>query len=156
MTDFEKRVDPNATIQIDKIDALELVQLEEAAEARAEEARPSLPVSRRTAPPPLPVSSPPASASPDPAGVPGVAASLAPGARKSTVPPGSSSRLAVYGVVFVVLLAGAIFGGLFAGRLIRGTPPPAQAAAAAPAPPAAAPTGSAAPLNIPEVEISGH
>jgi hypothetical protein len=156
--DFDKRVDPNATIQLDAIDALDLVKLEEEAEARKESNRP--PVSRRTAPPPLPPSSlAPSSLAPSTS--PPAAGTTIPPARKSTLPP--PARSAALGVVFLVLLGVAIFGGLFAGRLLRGAPAPqASATAEPPATPAspnagaAAPSASASPLTMPEVEISGH
>jgi hypothetical protein len=153
VSDFEKRLDPNATIQLDAIDALDLVKLEEDAKARAEAEKPA--VSRRTAPPPLPPSSLPPATTAD-SSLP--ASSLPPASqaaaslphRKSTLPP--PGRAAAYSFVFLILLAGAIVGGLFAGRLLRGDSAPA--ASGTPAAPGA--SGSGQPLNMPAVEISGH
>jgi hypothetical protein len=64
----------------------------------------------------------------------------------------------LYGLAFVVLLAGAIGGGLLFGTSMR-TPAPAPVAASAPPPPAAssapASTGKSHTLDLPAVEISG-
>jgi anti-sigma factor RsiW len=148
VSDFEKRVDPNATIQLDKIDAREFAELTEAA---ATSERALAPISRKTAPPPLP----PAAGSLPPNGVP---ASSGRGSG-SLSPPAARTKTVVYGAVFLVLLGAAIFGGLFAGRLVRGEAPLQAAAAsqgssASPPTPAPATSGSPGTLKMPAVEIN--
>jgi hypothetical protein len=158
VSDKEKRVDPNATVQIDVGD---LYIPPDPSEESPEEARPSAAGHRRTAPPPLP---PMASVNPTPSGaeeahasVPPMTSGAPPAPRQSTVPPPrGASRMLAYGVAFAVLLAGAIFGGLFAGRLIRGEPAPPQASVAPPPPVAPEASGSSQPLTLPAVEITGH
>jgi hypothetical protein len=141
VSDLEKRVNPNATIQIDKIDAAELVDLEEEAAARAAEAAPPS-MARRTAPPPLP-------AIPTAEAPPG-----APQTRLRETGGGSGKKI-LYGAAFVALLVGAIVAGLAFGARMRGEAPVAASAAPpAPSPAASASTTSHA-LTVPAVEISG-
>jgi anti-sigma factor RsiW len=147
VSDFEKRVDPNATIELDQIDARELAELTEAAATRE---RASAPISRKTAPPPLP----PAAESLPPKGVP--ASSSVRGAG-SLPPPARRTKTFMYGAVFLVLLGAAIFGGLFAGRLVRGEAPLERAAApqgSSASPPVPATSGSPGTLKMPAVEIN--
>jgi hypothetical protein len=149
VSDFEKRVDPNATIQLDKIDAREFAELAEAAATRE---RTSAPISRKTAPPPLP----PAAESLPPNGVPASSSARGSG---SLSPPAARTKTFVYGAVFLVLLGAAIFGGLFAGRLVRGEAPlqaavAPQGSSASPPAPAPATSGSPGTLKMPAVEIN--
>jgi hypothetical protein len=77
----------------------------------------------------------------------------------SLPPPAARTKTFVYGAVFLVLLGAAIFGGLFAGRLVRGEAPPEGAAApqgssASPPAPAPATSGSPDTLKMPAVEIN--
>jgi hypothetical protein len=179
VSDFEKKVDPNATIELDKIDARELADLTEAAATREGEAKPSLPASRRTAPPPLPPTTasvppghvsgnvstgsiPPSSLSPStfpPSHAP-VPGSVRPSMRPSMYPPVGKAKTVAYGTIFLVLLGVAIFGGLLAGRLVRGGAPPQASVSPPPGSSASPPeTASAAsqpshPLKMPAVEIN--
>jgi hypothetical protein len=100
--DERRRVDPNATIQLDPARALDQVQLVDSAPPR----------SGRKAPPPLPPSSLP----------PAPTRALAPAPAH---PPKTGTRIAV----FVALVALAIAGGLAVARTVRKrSPPPASAA----------------------------
>ncbi len=117
---------PNATIQIDRSDVLE---------ALVEELPDDGPA--RHAPPPLPPEAfDPALAVPEEA------------------PPASALRSVVWGIVLVLLVGGAIFGGLKVGSLL--SPAPVASAPSAPfAPPAAVVTGPVpavtAPVSTPGV-----
>jgi hypothetical protein len=116
---------PSATIQLDVRD----LQLQDPSAPDVNEQ------ARRTAPPPLP---PSAFAPPAP-----VVAPVAPRAR--------SNKPLVYGAVFVVLLAAAIFGGVKVGFALR-APAPRASASSAPPPPAASAEGAI--ISIPTVEFT--
>lgn len=121
---------PNATIQLDRSDVLEAL-VEELPEDGA----------ARHAPPPLP---PEAF---DPAlTVP------------AETPPASGMRSLVWGIVLVLLVGGAIFGGLKVGNLLSPAPVASSPASASPLPTVSAPpVASSAPtpgvITIPTVEL---
>jgi hypothetical protein len=140
---------PNATIQLDQVDADEVVFNDPGFAARPPQSRP--PQSRRTAPPPLPPSTfPPSSIAPH----------VARPSEAPAPPPRSTARVLAYGVGFVLMLAVAIFAGarfgLRARRMNAAAIPSASAVPAAPAPPASSAPSKAASepiMTIPTVEI---
>lgn len=146
-------VRPNATIQLDAVNADDI-------ELRDQSVRDLAAATSRSKPPPLPPELPAISA-PAPAAVP------APTPASVSAPPAprkSGGMNAAYVVGFVVLLVAAIYGGLKFGGVVGSSPAPSAAsAAAAPAPtravdtssqPAAA-TASSAPatITIPTIEV---
>jgi hypothetical protein len=155
VADFEKRVDPGATIQLDKIDAMDLVQFEEerlAKLAESEQGQP--PTSRRTAPPPLPPTSISMPATPTAEPRAAERSTSPPQTARTVAPPTSKGKSVVYGAVFLVLLGGAIALGLVFGARLRGGSAGAAAASAAPLPAPSTPASSHA-INIAPVEITG-
>jgi hypothetical protein len=148
VSDFEKRVDPNATIQLDKIDVQELVQLEEEAAARAaaEESKPP-PAVRKTAPPPLPPMLPEASTA--------TAGSLAPPTAQVAAPARGTVNTKFYAVAVLLLLASTIALGIAFRARSRAeeTAPVAESAAPSASAPAAQPSTHT--LTLPAVEITG-
>lgn len=124
----KRRPDPNTTIQIDQLDALDQV---------IDDARPSAAPGRRT-PPPLPASTAP----PTPVAEPATA-------------PKSAPKTVVMVGAFLLLLALAISAGLLVGRGVRGAPPAASTVVVtAPAPSApAAPSASTEIMTLPPVDI---
>jgi hypothetical protein len=139
----ESPIDPNATIQLDALDG---VELEDAAprgtESPAEVAG--------EAPPPLPGMEAPAGAPASVQGVPGDA----------TVAKRGLGKILLYGAMFIALLAVAIAAGLSVGSRARPAPAvvPVASRPVAPTPPAAAaPSSEASPrtLTLPTIEIKG-
>jgi hypothetical protein len=134
--------DANSTIQLDAIDALADLQLDDPFQGPYEAggARGANPSSARPTPPPLPpiTIAPPREEKP----------------KRNT---------ALYGAIFVVLLAAAIAGGAKLGLALRPAPPAVATPATAPSPavaepaPPVDPAASAAPavLTIPTVELGG-
>ncbi len=124
---------PNATIQLDRSDVLEALVEELPDDGAA-----------RHAPPPLPPEAfDPSLAVPEEA------------------PPASGMRSLVWGVVLVLLVAGAIVGGLKVGNLMSPAPvassvattPAAPASSAATAPTAASSAPAPGVITIPTVEL---
>jgi hypothetical protein len=131
MGDMSKgRPDPNATIELrsDALDQIELIDNDPIPQPPA----PSGERSSRLNPPPLPAST----------------VTTASPVRRS------AGRTAVSALIVLVVVAGAIAGGLFFGTRMRGEASPAAT------PSAAAPTASAVPsastLVLPTVEIGKH
>lgn len=144
-------VRPNATIQLDAVNADDI-------ELRDQSVRDLAAATSRSKPPPLPPELPAISApAPAPAAAPSPV-SAAP------APPKGGGMNALYVVGFVVLLVAAIYGGLKFGGVVGSSPAPSAAsAAAAPTPtravdtsaqPSAA-TASSAPatITIPTIEV---
>ena len=138
MSDSDKPVAANQTIQLDALDPSEAASIAGAGPSEAAE--------RRKTPPPLPpsafVSSPPSSSQ----GAQGMV-SRAP-SMPAPAPRPLGQKVAI-GAVFVLLVAGAIAGGLAVGGQARGK-------LAAPAAPSAAPSTSASDqvLTLPTIEMS--
>ncbi|HEY8040181.1 MAG TPA: hypothetical protein VIF15_10325 [Polyangiaceae bacterium] len=127
----EKR-DPNATIQLDQLDALDQIELLDSPAGPPRESA----AGPRLTPPPLPL---------QPAAAP------LPGAAQAPAGPG---RTIAYVAMFVALLAAAITGGLLVGSRAGSKPQPAASATAeAPAAATAAPAPSASTLTIPVIEM---
>jgi hypothetical protein len=165
MSDSDKPA-PNQTIQLDALDP---------AEAERLVASPSSPPSegahvRRKTPPPLPpsalVANPPGDGAEGSAadgaegagaleaGAPVAAVSRAPRA-PSVAPaaPRSSAQKAGMAVAFVVLVVGAIAGGLYVGGSARGKMSKSESAAATPSAAAPAPSASDNVLMLPTIEM---
>jgi hypothetical protein len=135
---------PNATIQLSALDAVELVQFDTPDPADGAAAPPR----SHAVPPPLP---------PAPA---------APQTSRAPAPPPASggSRTLMYAGIFVVLLGGAVAAGLAVGSYARARRQPAAPPAVAAPTPTVAPVATAAPvppsasaphaLVIPTVEVS--
>jgi hypothetical protein len=135
---------PSATIQLDLRD----LKLEDPNAAEA-----SSPRSRAT-PPPLPPSA--LSPTPPPASYGPAPAAYAPPPAPSAPRAASSSRTVVYGALFLVLLAGAIFGGVKVGSALRAAPAASRDVPPAPGPaPAASDTPVVNVVSIPTVEFTG-
>ena len=158
MSDSDKPAPPNQTIQLDALDP---------AEAEKLVASPSSPPSegahvRRKTPPPLPPSALPnaaegaeasGGAGASDAGAPVAAMSRAPRALSVPPPaPRSPAQKAGMAVAFVVLVVGAIAGGLYVGGSARGKMSKSESAAAVPSA-APAPSASDNVLMLPTIEM---
>jgi hypothetical protein len=142
MSTEKRKVDPNATIQLDALDPSELVD-----PAGQSAADPSQQGMRKT-PPPLP-----------PGGL--ASGAFAPGPAGPPPTTAMPTRTVLTVSMFVVLLAVAIAAGLMVGTRARSTPDPAPSAAvsAMPAPTTAAstaPAGSSPTLTLPTVEMKSR
>ena len=164
-----KHFDPNATIQLDRVDRLDDVQLDDIdAPANGIATKSNAPrVSGRpqtsSGPPPLPPS-----ASLPPSALLPPSASLSPSASYAPLPPrdvpqkkaASKGKTVVQAVLFAALLGAAIVGGLKMGSSLRAAPPPAKAAAPivvqTPPAPSASVAEPAAPavITMPTIEMS--
>jgi hypothetical protein len=119
MSSDKRKIEPNATMQID----LSQVQLEDLKPTQQE---PLAPRSRRTTPPPLPPEysrpppppepSPPTSLQPSPIVPPPSALPVVVPSVAAPSAPRSTGRVFALAAAFVVLLAAAITGGLLVGR----------------------------------------
>ncbi len=138
----EKKPDVNATIQLDQIDNIDDVKLPESrpripgAADDSGSMRPRAP----TVPPPLPPEEAAKALAPRPSQAP-VSASVRPSAAPAQQKSGPPVALIL---VFVVLLGGAIYGGLRLGGAIGGAPAGSAAANAPPSATIAAPSASTA------------
>jgi hypothetical protein len=129
--------DPNATIQLDALEALDQVLLPDEPSSTAE-AEGGAPRARLT-PPPLP---------------------MGPAQQPPQAGPRASGKTLTYGLIFLALLAGAIAAGVGVGMVARGNRGVAPVASSPPTPTVEAkttPSASAAPhvLTMPTVELGG-
>jgi hypothetical protein len=111
---------PNATIQLDRMNADDVQIVDDATDEAPEAGDAAAAATGRSLPPPLPMaaSMPPAAAQPP---------TQAPAA-----PPGKARNPLVIGVLFVVLLGVAITVGVKVGHALRNQPPVASASPSAP------------------------
>jgi hypothetical protein len=157
MSDSDKPAPPNQTIQLDALDP---------AEAEKLLASPSSPPSegahvRRVTPPPLPPSAfvPAPAEGAEGGGAPEAAAPVAATSRAPRAvsvvpaPPRSPAQKAGMAVAFVVLVVGAIAGGLYVGGSARGKMKSESAAAVPSAAPPASASASDNVLMLPTIEM---
>ena len=165
-----KQPDPNATIQLDRVDRLDDIQLDDLDAPANPVATTSAPRASAphgsgrpltsSRPPPLP---PNVSLPPSTSYAPLPARALAPSVQAK---PARKGKTLVQAVLFIALLGAAIVGGLKMGSSLRAAPPPAKVAApiivpaqpapAAPPASAASQSATAAPavITMPTIEMS--